>query len=68
MNIGRPQRFGTQYRSNGPDQPMRLHEVGPGVTDALRRELNVPTLEEARKREAVMEEMIKGKKPEAARP
>ena len=50
--FGRPQRFGTQYRSSGPDQPVRLYEVGPGVTDALRRELNVPSLAEARKREA----------------
>jgi hypothetical protein len=65
MNIGRPQRFGTQYRSSGPDQPVRMYEVGPGVTDALRREMNVPSLAEARKREAMMEEMVKGKKPAA---
>jgi hypothetical protein len=62
MNLGRPQRFGTQYRSTGPDKPVRLYEVGPGVTDALRRELNVPTLDEARTKEAQMEETIKGKK------
>ncbi len=65
MNIGRPQRFGTQYRSSGPDQPVRLYEIGPGVTDALRREMDVPSLAEARKREAMMEEMVKGKKPAA---
>jgi hypothetical protein len=65
MNIGRPQRFGTQYRSAGPGQPVRLYEVGPGVIDALRRELGVPTLAEARRREAMMEEMVKGKKPAA---
>jgi hypothetical protein len=65
MNIGRPQRFGTQYRSAGPDQPVRLYEVGPGVTDALRRELGVPSIAEARKREALMGEMIKAKKPAA---
>jgi hypothetical protein len=63
MNIGRPQRFGTQYRSAGPDQSMKLYEVDAGVTDALRRELGVPTLAEARRREAMMNEMVKGKKP-----
>ncbi len=68
MNLGRPQRFGTQYRSAGPDKPVRLYEVGPGVTDALRRELNVPTLDEARKKEAQMQEMIGGKKPSAVKP
>jgi hypothetical protein len=68
MNIGRPQRFGTQYRSDGPDQPVRLYEVGPGVTDALRREMAVPTLAEARRRAAQMEEMITGKKPLAPKP
>src|SRR5262249_52744931 len=62
MSIGRPQRFGTQYRSAGPDQPVRLYRVDPGVNDALRRELGVPTLAEARRREAMMEEMVKGKK------
>ncbi len=67
MNIGRPQRFGTQYRSTVADQPVRLHEVAPGVTDALRRELGVPSLAEARRREALMEEMVKGKTP-APRP
>lgn len=66
MNVGRPQRFGTQYRSDGPDRPVRLYEVGPGVTDALRRELGVPSLVEARKKEAMMEAMIKGQKPAAA--
>jgi hypothetical protein len=63
MNIGRPQRFGTQYRSAGPDQSIKLYEVGPGVTDALRRELGVPALAEARRREAMMQEMVSGKKP-----
>ena len=54
MNLKFPQRFGTQYSSNGPNQPMRLYEVAPGVTDVLRRELDVPTLDEARRREAEM--------------
>jgi hypothetical protein len=63
MNIGRPQRFGTQYRSKGPADPVRLYEVGPGVTDGLRKELGVPTLAEVRKREAEMDGLFKTKKP-----
>jgi hypothetical protein len=54
MNLKFPQRFGTQYSSTGPNQPMRLYGVAPGVTDVLRRELDVPTLDEARRREAEM--------------
>jgi hypothetical protein len=68
MNIGRPQRFGTQYRSIGQDDPLRLYEVGPGVTDGLRRELRVPSLEEARKREAEMNSGFRIKQPGASRP
>jgi hypothetical protein len=56
MGIGRPQRFGTQYRSAGPNQPYKLHKVDSGVTDGLRRALGVPTLDEARAREAKMNE------------
>lgn len=67
MNVGRPQRFGTQYRSSGPDDPVRLYQVEPGVTDGLRGELGVPTLAEARGREAAMNEKVGGKKP-APRP
>lgn len=52
VGIGRPQRFGTQYSGSGPDGPFRLDEVGEGVTDALRRELDVPSLAEAKAREA----------------
>lgn len=63
MRIGRPQRFGTQYRSECPDDPVRLYEVGAGVTDGLRKELDVPTLEEARKREAEMDRAFKVKRP-----
>ena len=62
MNIGRPQRFGTQYRSSSTDRPVRLYEVGPGVTDSLRGEFGVPTLAEAREREAMMDEVVRGKK------
>ena len=68
MKIGRPQRFGTQYRSSGPDDPVRLYEVGAGVTDGLRRELGVPTLEEARRREAEMNTMFRIKEPGSTKP
>ena len=53
MNIGRPQRFATQFRSVG-NSPMRLYETDPGVTDELRRALNVPSLAKAKEREAEM--------------
>ena len=53
MNIGRPQRFATQFRSVG-NSPMRLYETDQGVTDDLRRALNVPTLAQAKEREAKM--------------
>ena len=54
MNIGRPQRFGTQYQSVGPNSPMKLYTVDSGVTDELRRMLDVPSLAKAREREAEM--------------
>ena len=54
MSIGRPQRFGTQYKSEGPNRPYRLYTVDSGVTDHLRRVMNVPSLLEAKAREAEM--------------
>ena len=55
MDIGRPQRFGTQYRPEPPesDGPIRLYKVDAGVTDGLRREFKAPTLAEARAKEAM---------------
>ena len=52
MTIGRPQRFATQYRTEGPNQPYRLYKVDPAVTDELRRLMMVPSLAEAQAREA----------------
>lgn len=52
--IGRSQRFGTQFRSNRSFNPPKLAPVDPNVSDSLRRELDVPTLEEAKKKEAEM--------------
>ena len=51
MNIGRPQRFGTQFHSEG-NGPMRLYAVDPGVTDEMRREMGVHSLAEARAHDA----------------
>ncbi len=65
MNIKRPQRFGTQYRSSGPAARLTLYEVGKGVTDGLRGELGVPSLAQAREREDQMNDMLKGKPPPA---
>jgi len=54
MNIDRPQRFGTQFRSEGVNAPVKLYKMDSGVTDELRRALNVPSLAEAKAREAKM--------------
>lgn len=51
MNLDRPQRFGTQYRSDG-SEPMHLYKVGEGVTDELRGIMATPTLAGAKAREA----------------
>jgi hypothetical protein len=58
MNIGRPQRFGTQFKADGGGQ-FRLYTVEEGVSDGLRKELGVPTLEEAEKREGKLNEKPK---------
>ena len=52
MSIGRPQRFSTQYESDGPSQPYKLYKIESGVTDELRRIMMVPSLAEAKAREA----------------
>jgi len=57
VNIGRPQRFGTQFRSSNLNQPpFKLQPVDPNVTDGLRRALEVPTLEGTRALEAKLNE------------
>ena len=48
MNIGRPQRFGTQYRSEGPGGAMTLYNVDAEVEDTLRSAMNVPPLLQAK--------------------
>lgn len=54
MRIGRPQRFATQYRADPVTAPFRLYKVDEGVTDELRRALEVPSLKEAKARELEM--------------
>lgn len=54
QSIGRSQRFGTQYKSNGPNTPFLLGKIEDGVTDNLRRAFNAPTLEGAKAREKEM--------------
>jgi hypothetical protein len=58
MNIDRPQRFGTQFRSVG-NTPMTLYKTDEAVTDALRKPYGVPTLAKSREREKEMNEMWK---------
>ena len=50
MNIGRPQRFGTQYQAP-LNSPYTLYKVDDGVTDVLRREMSTRTLAEAKQLE-----------------
>jgi hypothetical protein len=59
MEIGRPQRFGTQYRPDPPHSngPVRLYKVDEGVTDGLRREFKAPSLAEARAKEAMFNKL-----------
>jgi hypothetical protein len=59
VGVGRPQRYGTQYRSNHPSRPAALRPVDPNVPDQLRLELNVPTLQEARAKELKMAKDMK---------
>lgn len=54
MSIGRPQRFGTQYKSNKSFRPPQLVAVDPSVSDTLRLELGVPTLAKAKETEEKM--------------
>jgi hypothetical protein len=54
MNIARPQRFATQYRSDKPGEPMHLYQVGEGVTDELRAAFRTPSLKQAREREELI--------------
>jgi len=58
MGLGRPQRFGTQYRSEDAAKPVRLYRVDEGVTDGLRRTFGVPPLAEAVAREKAMNERL----------
>ncbi len=57
MNIGRPQRFATQYRSDDGKSPVRLYTVDPNVTDGLRRAFNALFLADAKAHEKMMNKM-----------
>ena len=55
MNISRPQRFATQFLCDGiPNCEYHLYKVDAGVTDELRKVLDVPSLAEMKAREARM--------------
>ncbi len=51
MNIGRPQRFATQFRSEGAG-PLKLYPVDTTVSDSLRRLMDAHSLAEAQAHEA----------------
>jgi hypothetical protein len=48
MQIGRKQRFGTQYEPADEPGKYRLASMDPGVTDELRAVLGTPSLAEAK--------------------
>ena len=56
MNIGRPQRFGTQYRLDKPSGRWSICETDPQTEDSLRSAFNVPPLSHA---QAQADEMSK---------
>jgi hypothetical protein len=51
MSVGRPQRYGTQYQSTKRSRSPQLYPVDPSVSDVLRKELDVPTLAQAKIKE-----------------
>jgi hypothetical protein len=51
MNIGRPQRFGTQF-NKADGEPWKIYQVDPVVTDALRELMGTHPLTDAKAREA----------------
>ncbi len=57
MDLDRPQRFGTQYRSDDKGVT-RLYQVSEGVTDQMRAKLNTPPLQKAKDRELEMQKMM----------
>jgi hypothetical protein len=61
MNIGRPQRFGTQYRTDGPGTAWYLYQTDTGVTDELRKAFNVQPLDKARERVAEINQRMNPK-------
>ncbi|MFT3709128.1 MAG: hypothetical protein QM817_15905 [Archangium sp.] len=54
MYEGKPQKFGTQYKRADDSSPWKLWQVDPSTTDEERIAWNVPTLEQAKAREAQM--------------
>lgn len=60
MNIGRPQRFGTQYLADPGGKNWSLYSVDPEFSDGMRRAFNVPALSEA---QAYLEKMNVEEKP-----
>lgn len=54
ISIGRRQRFGTQYRTDAADPTPALYPIEEGVTDGLRRAMDLPSLQEAKEREAAI--------------
>ncbi len=54
LSIGRAQRFGTQFTADQPNSLWHLARMEEGISDALRKVWEVPTLAEAKERGAQM--------------
>jgi hypothetical protein len=58
MALDRPQRFGTQFRSDGDDPTMHLYEVDDGLTDDFRRLMDTDSLGSARAHETELRKRV----------
>jgi len=58
LSIGRAQRFGTQFTADQPNSLWHLDKMEEGISDALRKAWEVPTLAEAKEREAEMNKKL----------
>jgi hypothetical protein len=62
LSIGRGQRFGTQFTQIAAKKgkaPWKLDKITPGVSDELRAVWNVPTLAEAKSKEAELNKALR---------
>lgn len=64
MSQGKPQLYGTQFRTDSPGGLWYLYEMDPSVTDEERARFHVPPLAQARKRVEDMNRKIQDREKE----